>query len=188
MTHDLNGDEPGVAVGAKISGEIREHAVEQLMSVGRLSFGLVRGLAELRTGVVEFVAAGTVIEPVDTSAVRALFGHVGQQAQDEVLSLEREGCSRVFLGMGAGNGHTLTVVGANAPFRKRTAPDVASDILEHAANLRIGRVNLHVPLLTAQLVEQVQALLHAHSRRRNQDLIGGLDFAGCGVRLEVKTI
>jgi len=64
--------------------------------------------------------------------------------------------------------------------------EVAGEVREHAVKqfVGVGRFDLHVPFLAAQLVEQIQALLHAPLRRRDQDLFGFPGLAGGGMGLE----
>ena len=88
---DRDGDEPRVALGAQIAGEVREHPVKQLVSVGRFGFGFVWGLSEAGARTVELVATSAVIQPVDPRAMRAFLRHVTQEAKDKGLSVEGEG-------------------------------------------------------------------------------------------------
>ena len=96
-TDHRDSNKPRVTFRAEIAGEVGEHAVQQFVGVRRLGLGFVGRLAERRAGMVELVAAGTVIQPVDPRAVRALLRYVAQQAQDEVLRVEGERRVRVPL-------------------------------------------------------------------------------------------
>ena len=127
-TCDGHGDQSGVALWAEIPGEIGEHAVEQFVRVGRFRFGLVGRLTQAGTGLVELVAAGAVVQPVNAGAVGAFRGYVAQQAQNEVLRVEGEGGPGVLGGMRIGHGHTSAVVGADAPLGERAAANVAPGI------------------------------------------------------------
>ena len=86
----------------------------------------------------------------------------------------------MLLWMGVSDVNQLPIVGDDALLGKRTAPNVAPRILERAACLRIGRLDLHVPLLATQFVEQVETLLTSHIGWGHEDRLRFLGLAGNG--------
>ena len=87
MAIDENGDEPRMAFWAQVAGKVRYHAMEQLMNIGRLDDGLIRGLTKVGARLIELFSFGTVVEPVNSCAVGSLLGCVTEQTQDELFDL-----------------------------------------------------------------------------------------------------
>ena len=72
MANDVDGDEPRMAFRAQVAGEVRHHAMEQLMNIGRLGDGLIWGLPQVGARLIELFALGAVIEPINSCAVGSL--------------------------------------------------------------------------------------------------------------------
>ena len=89
----------------------------------------------------------------------------------------------MFFGMRVGNNHFFTVVREDAAFGDRAAPNVPPDILQSPSGILIGWVNVYIPFLSTQLVEQIVALLNRSARRRHENLIFGFCFAACVERI-----
>ena len=119
---------------------------------------------------------------------------MGDKAAQELGSGEPENGpvaadSGIAFGSGAlqPDSHAGGVVGNDAFGRNGAAANIARKVVGHAATVLIPGADFRVPLLAAEFIEQVDALLHGHAGRQAQIAAGErLEQAGAKLAAELR--
>jgi len=73
----------------------------------------------------------------------------------------------MFLPVGVADRDRLAVLADNATLENRPPPDIPAYVFENSIGVAIRRLDISMPELAAQLVDLVQTLLNAQTRRGN---------------------
>ena len=113
----------------------------------------------------------------------ALWG-MAEQAQNEGFDIDTEARLGMFFAVDVANVKAVSRVAQDAPLGDRAPANVASHIFQYAMGLGISGLNLHMPFLSAEFIEQIEALLNGSARRGLEDILWLFEVASGGAGVE----